>query len=33
MAGSDYVAIDGGGHGLCWTHAHEVNAELLRFFK
>jgi hypothetical protein len=20
-------------HGLCWTHADEVNAELLRFLK
>ena len=32
IAGSEYVAIDGAGHGLCWTHADEVNAELLRFF-
>ena len=29
---SQYVPIDGAGHGLCWTHADEVNAELLRFF-
>jgi pimeloyl-ACP methyl ester carboxylesterase len=32
IAGSKYVAIEGAGHGLCWTHADEVNAELLRFF-
>jgi len=31
--GSEYVAIEGAPHGLCWTHAEEVNAELLRFFK
>lgn len=31
IPGSEYVAIDGAGHGLCWTHADEVNAELLRF--
>jgi len=29
---SQYVPIEGAGHGLCWTHADEVNAELLRFF-
>ena len=33
IKGSEYVAIKGAGHGLCWTHADEVNAELLRFFK
>ena len=33
IAGSEYVAIEGASHGLCWTHADEVNAELLRFFK
>ena len=33
IAGSEYVVIEGAGHGLCWTHAEEVNAELLRFFK
>ncbi len=33
IAGSEYVVIDDAGHGLCWTHAEEVNAELLRFFK
>jgi pimeloyl-ACP methyl ester carboxylesterase len=29
---SQYVPIEGAGHGLCWTHADEVNAELLGFF-
>jgi non-heme chloroperoxidase len=29
---SEYVVIDGADHGLCWTHADEVNRELLRFF-
>ena len=29
---SQYVPIEGAGHGLCWTHADEVNAELLKFF-
>ena len=33
IAGSEYVVIEGAGHGLCWTHAEEVNTELLRFFK
>jgi non-heme chloroperoxidase len=33
IPGSEFVAIEGAGHGLCWTHADEVNAELLRFFK
>jgi non-heme chloroperoxidase len=33
IAGSEYVPIQGAPHGLCWTHADEVNAELLRFFK
>jgi pimeloyl-ACP methyl ester carboxylesterase len=33
VAGSEYVVVEGAGHGLCWTHAEEVNAELLRFFK
>jgi pimeloyl-ACP methyl ester carboxylesterase len=31
--GSEYVPVEGAGHGLCWTHADEVSAELLRFFK
>ncbi|MEV6296285.1 alpha/beta hydrolase [Streptomyces sp. NPDC051896] len=29
---NEYVAIEGAGHGLCWTHADDVNAHLLRFF-
>jgi len=33
IPGSEYVPIQGAPHGLCWTHADEVNAELLRFFK
>jgi non-heme chloroperoxidase len=33
IRGSEWVPVDGAGHGLCWTHANEVNAELLRFFK
>ena len=33
IPGSEYVPIQGASHGLCWTHADEVNAELLRFFK
>jgi pimeloyl-ACP methyl ester carboxylesterase len=33
IAGSEYTAIEGADHGLCWTHADDVNAELLRFLK
>jgi len=33
IAGSEYKAIEGAPHGLCWTHAGQINAELLRFFK
>ncbi len=33
IAGSEFVPVQGAPHGLCWTHAEEVNAELLRFFK
>jgi len=29
---SEYVPIEGASHGLCWTHAEEVNEQLLRFF-
>ena len=29
---SEFVPIEGAGHGLCWTHADAVSAELLRFF-
>jgi pimeloyl-ACP methyl ester carboxylesterase len=31
IAGSQYVVIDGASHGLCWTHADEVNEALLAF--
>ncbi len=30
---SEYSAVEGAGHGLCWTHADDINAELLRFLK
>jgi non-heme chloroperoxidase len=33
IAGSHYVVIDGAPHGLSWTHAEEVNAELIPFFR
>ncbi len=33
IKGSEYVPVEGAPHGLCWTHAEEVNSELLRFFK
>jgi pimeloyl-ACP methyl ester carboxylesterase len=33
IRGSEYVPVEGAGHGLCWTHADEVSAALLRFFK
>jgi non-heme chloroperoxidase len=33
IAGSEYVVIEGADHGLCWTYADDVNAELLRFLK
>jgi non-heme chloroperoxidase len=32
IAGSEFVRVEGASHGLCWTHADQVNAELLRFF-
>ena len=28
---SEYAAIEGADHGLCWTHAEEVNEHLLTF--
>ncbi len=31
IAHSEYVAIDGADHGLCWTYAEEVNAHLVPF--
>jgi len=33
IADSHYVPVKGASHGLCWTHADEINNELLRFFK
>jgi non-heme chloroperoxidase len=33
IPGSEYVAVQGAPHGLSWTHADEVSAEFLRFFK
>jgi non-heme chloroperoxidase len=30
---SEYVVVKGAPHGLCWTHADQVNAELVRFFE
>ena len=33
IPGSEFVAIEGASHGLCWTHADEINTELLRFFR
>jgi non-heme chloroperoxidase len=31
IASSEYVMVDGAGHGLCWTHAEEVNEAVLSF--
>jgi non-heme chloroperoxidase len=31
IADSEYVVIDGAPHGLCWTHADEVNEALVSF--
>jgi non-heme chloroperoxidase len=31
IKGSEYVVIEGAPHGLCWTHADEVNEALLSF--
>lgn len=28
---SQYIVLDGAPHGLCWTHADEVNEALLAF--
>lgn len=32
ISGSEYAVIEGASHGLCWTHADEVNEHLTRFF-
>jgi len=31
LEGSQYVLVEGGPHGLLWTHAEEVNRPLLDF--
>ncbi|MEZ0109498.1 non-heme chloroperoxidase [Catenulispora sp. EB89] len=31
IRGSEFKAIEGADHGLCWTYADEVNAELVKF--
>jgi non-heme chloroperoxidase len=31
IPGSEYVPVDGAPHGLCWTHAEEVNTHLVPF--
>ena len=28
---SEFIRVEGAGHGLCWTHADEVNGHLLAF--
>jgi non-heme chloroperoxidase len=33
LPGSRFVAIEGGAHGLLWTHHDEVNRELLAFLR
>ena len=33
IPGSTYVPVEGASHGLCWTHAEQINEALLRFFK
>jgi non-heme chloroperoxidase len=33
IAHGEFIAINGAPHRLCWTHADEVNAELLKFFR
>jgi non-heme chloroperoxidase len=33
LPAADYVEIDGGPHGMCWTHAQEVNEALLAFLR
>jgi non-heme chloroperoxidase len=31
IEGSEYVPVEGAPHGLCWTHADEVNEALVSF--
>lgn len=33
LPAADYVEIEGAPHGMCWTHAEEVNQALLAFLK
>jgi non-heme chloroperoxidase len=33
ISSSEYMPIEGAPHGLCWTHAKEVNDQLVRFFR
>jgi non-heme chloroperoxidase len=33
IPGAEYHVVEGGPHGINWTHATEVNTELLRFLK
>jgi non-heme chloroperoxidase len=33
IANSEYMPIEGAPHGLCWTHANEVNDQLVPFFR
>lgn len=33
LTGSRFVVVEGGPHGLIWTHADKVNAELVDFLK
>jgi non-heme chloroperoxidase len=33
ISSSEYMPIEGAPHGLCWTHANEVNDQLVRFFR
>jgi non-heme chloroperoxidase len=30
---SEYMPVEGAPHGLCWTHANEVDDQLVRFFR
>jgi hypothetical protein len=31
IAGASYIEIKGGSHGIPWTRADEINAELVKF--
>jgi pimeloyl-ACP methyl ester carboxylesterase len=33
IANSEYIPVAGAPHGLCWTHANEVDDQLVRFFR